>query len=112
MRAQTIFITGAAAGIGCETARLFHARGWQVGVWISMRKASSACSCGTGPCASGGVLDVTDAEAFAQTLHHFAGHHGRLDVLLLDNASIASVGNFGASIRGATPLSLISISRA
>jgi NAD(P)-dependent dehydrogenase (short-subunit alcohol dehydrogenase family) len=33
MRAQTIFITGAAAGIGCETARLFHARGWQIGVY-------------------------------------------------------------------------------
>ena len=93
MRAQTIFITGAVAGIGCETARLFHARGWQVGVYDVDAKGVECLLAELGPCASGGVLDVTDAEAFAQTLHHFAGHHGRLDVLL-NNAGIASVGDF------------------
>ena len=58
------------------------------------RNRESAAELGENPLAlSGDVLDVTDAEAFAQALHHFAGHHGRLDVLL-NNAGILSVGDF------------------
>ncbi|MEM6556459.1 MAG: short-chain dehydrogenase, partial [Pseudomonadota bacterium] len=30
---KSIFITGAASGIGAETARLFHARGWFCGLY-------------------------------------------------------------------------------
>ena len=93
MRAQTIFITGAAAGIGCETARLFHARGWQIGVYDVNARGVERLVAELGPGASGDVLDVTDAEAFAQALHHFAVRHGRLDVLL-NNAGILSVGDF------------------
>ena len=28
---KSIFITGAASGMGLETARLFHAKGWFIG---------------------------------------------------------------------------------
>nr|MBF3178600.1 hypothetical protein [Pseudomonas aeruginosa] len=30
--ANSILITGAASGIGAATARLFHARGWRIGL--------------------------------------------------------------------------------
>src|ERR1700736_4063383 len=59
MRAQTIFITGAAAGIGCETARLFHARGWQIGVYDVNARGVERLVAELGSGASGGVLDVT-----------------------------------------------------
>lgn len=93
MQAQTIFITGAAAGIGLETARLFHARGWQLGVYdvdaVGIRRLQDEL----GERVQGGVLDVTDPQAFAQALQEFHARHGRLDVLF-NNAGILSVGDF------------------
>lgn len=45
---NTILITGAASGIGAATARLFHARGWTVGLLdIDHRPRRSWAGCGT-----------------------------------------------------------------
>ena len=45
MSQQSIFITGAAAGIGAATARLFAAQGWFVGLFdvdeVGLKKNSS-----------------------------------------------------------------------
>lgn len=93
MQLQSIFITGAAAGIGLETARLFHARGWQVGVYDVDARGISRLLDELGERASGGVLDVTNADAFAAALAEFFARHGRLD-LLFNNAGIVAVGDF------------------
>lgn len=92
---KSIFITGAASGMGLETARLFAAGGWFVG----------ACDINTGGLAAletelGGDncvvrrLDVTDRADYAQALLAFAAATGgRLD-LLFNNAGIGKAGFF------------------
>jgi NAD(P)-dependent dehydrogenase (short-subunit alcohol dehydrogenase family) len=91
----TIFITGAAAGIGRATARLFAAHGWFVGLYDINEAGAQELrrQLGEGH-ARAGQLDVTDAAQFARCLEDFwqaAG--GRLD-LLFNNAGIVSVDDF------------------
>jgi NAD(P)-dependent dehydrogenase (short-subunit alcohol dehydrogenase family) len=91
---QAIFITGAASGMGRETAKLFASKGWLVGatdvnldglktlqqelgsenVWISK-------------------LDVTSKADFDATLASFGEKAGRLDVMF-NNAGIGESGWF------------------
>jgi len=79
----TIFITGAASGIGRETARLFARHGWRVGAadLDEMGLASLAGELGPERCQTG-RLDVRDAAAYKARLDAFAAWTGnRLDVL-------------------------------
>ena len=86
-RAQTspraIFITGAASGIGRETAKLFAARGYRVGA-ADLDEAglgSLAAELGAERCQTG-RLDVRDAAAYQERIDAFgAWTGGRLDVL-------------------------------
>lgn len=96
MTSPTVFITGAAAGIGRATASLFAARGYRVGAY-DIDSAGLATLAGeitgSGGDIATGELDVTDTEAWAARLAEFAGPSRRLDILI-NNAGILSAGRF------------------
>lgn len=93
---RTVFITGAAAGIGRATAVLFAERGYRVGAYdvdldglASLREDVVS----RGGAIAIGHLDVTDAEQWSQQLAEFTGSSRRLDVLV-NNAGVLSHGRF------------------
>ena len=92
----TVFISGAAAGIGRATAALFAGRGYRVGAYdidiaglASLREEITA----RGGEVAIGALDVTDADDWAQQLESFTGGARRLDILV-NNAGVLSSGRF------------------
>ncbi|TDJ64719.1 MAG: SDR family oxidoreductase [Proteobacteria bacterium] len=92
---KSIFITGAAGGMGLATARLFADGGWFVGGYdINIQGlAALETEIGAGNCITG-HLDVTDRAAYAETLDKFSDATGaRLD-LLFNNAGIGKAGFF------------------
>ncbi len=95
MNRNTIFITGAASGIGLETARFFAQKGWFVGATDVNEGglATLAGEIGEDRCFTA-VMDVTRPETVQRALDGFAGRTGgRLDVLF-NNAGIARMGPF------------------
>jgi len=92
---KSIFITGAASGIGRATAVLFAEKSWFVGaVDINEERLNTlADELGTDNCFTH-ILDVTDRTAYENVLKEFGGYtSGKLD-LLFNNAGIGSFGNF------------------
>lgn len=96
MDTPTVFISGAAAGIGRATALLFARRGYRVGAYdvdlaglASLREEIT----GAGGEVSIGQLDVTEAADWAQQLEAFTGTSRRLDILI-NNAGVLSSGRF------------------
>ena len=92
----TVFISGAAAGIGRATAMTFARRGYRVGAFdIDLAGLSSLRDevGNRGGDIAIGQLDVTDADDWAQQLRAFAGRAGRLDVLV-NNAGVLASGPF------------------
>jgi len=91
---KSIFITGAASGIGRETARLFARKGWFVGAFDVNGADLNALREELG--ADNGMfapLDVCDRAAFADVVNRFGtATGGKLD-LLFNNAGTA-VGGF------------------
>jgi NAD(P)-dependent dehydrogenase (short-subunit alcohol dehydrogenase family) len=92
---KSIFITGAGAGIGLETARLFASKGWFVGVADRDQKAleNLHAELGGGVC-SMHAMDVTDEKAVADALSAFAECNGGTIDVLHNNAGILKVGPF------------------
>tara|TARA_R110000868_G_scaffold91328_1_gene253359 strand:- start:809 stop:1633 length:825 start_codon:yes stop_codon:yes gene_type:complete len=92
---KSIFITGAASGMGLETARLFHGKGWFVGgydVNATGLKALEA-ELGADNCIVQ-TLDVTDKKAYDAAVAAFgAATGGKMDVLY-NNAGIGAGGFF------------------
>jgi len=90
---RSIFITGAGAGIGLETARLFAARGWRVGA--SDVDAAALATLAREPAPSGLVTTVTDVRdpvAVAAAVDAFAADAGgRLDAVFA-NAGVLFMG--------------------
>jgi NAD(P)-dependent dehydrogenase (short-subunit alcohol dehydrogenase family) len=92
---KSIFVTGAASGIGYQTAVLFAGKGWFVGGYDvnadglkTLEETLGAANCITRK------LDVTDREGYRQALAEFAGAtDGKLDVLY-NNAGIGGGGLF------------------
>ncbi|MDI1366366.1 MAG: SDR family oxidoreductase [bacterium] len=92
---KAIFITGAASGMGRETALLFARQGWFVGAYDvntdGLAALEAEMGSGNGLCST---LDVTDPEAFVAAMTRFGeATGGRLD-LMFNNAGIAVAGLF------------------
>lgn len=92
---KSIFITGAASGMGLETARLFAAGGWFVGGYDLNEAGLTALQAELG--ANNCIvrrLDVAEREAYREALAEFAtATGGRMDVLF-NNAGIGKAGLF------------------
>jgi NAD(P)-dependent dehydrogenase (short-subunit alcohol dehydrogenase family) len=92
----TVFISGAAAGIGRATAVLFAQRGYRVGAYdvdlAGLASLRDEISIRGGDIAIG-QLDVSSAEDWTQQLEAFTGSSRRLDVLV-NNAGVLSHGRF------------------
>lgn len=92
---QSIFITGAASGMGRETAKLFSAKGWFVGGFDVNEAGLASLQQELGPenCIVR-RLDVTDRDDYRAALAEFAAAtDGKLD-LLYNNAGIGRGGPF------------------
>jgi NADP-dependent 3-hydroxy acid dehydrogenase YdfG len=91
---KSIFITGAAKGIGRATALHFAKNGWFVGVFDVDEKGVRELSAEIGAGSSyAGVLDVTDYDAYAKSVASFEHAIGRMDALF-NNAGILRMGFF------------------
>lgn len=94
MEQRTIFITGAASGIGRATAVLFHKKGWFVGCYDVDEGALQALQDELVTDCLTACLDVRDKPAFDAAMADFAEHTGnRLDIMF-NNAGIAVGGYF------------------
>lgn len=96
MAYPTVFITGAAAGIGRATALTFARHGYRVGAYdVDLAGLESLRDeiAGSGGEVAIGHLDVTDATDWADQLATFTGSSRRLDILV-NNAGILSSGHF------------------
>ena len=96
MDSPTVFISGAAAGIGRATALAFARRGYRVGAYdidaaglATLRDEIT----GRGGDVVVGSLDVTDAAEWARQLEAFTAPSRRLDILV-NNAGVLSSGRF------------------
>ncbi len=96
MSRPTVFITGAAAGIGRATALLFAAQGYHVGAYdideVGLTRLSGDIA-DKGGIVHTGVLDVTKDTQWAERLAEFHAATGRLDILV-NNAGILRAGPF------------------
>jgi len=96
MARPTVFITGAAAGIGRAVALRFAAQGYHIGAYdideVGVSRLASEITAAGGR-ATSGVLDVTDAAQWSQRLAEFNAETGRLDILV-NNAGILRSGAF------------------
>jgi NAD(P)-dependent dehydrogenase (short-subunit alcohol dehydrogenase family) len=92
---KSIFVTGAGAGIGLETARLFASKGWFVGAADRDQKALESLQAELGErVCSTHIVDVTDEKAVAGALSEFAELTGGTIDALHNNAGILRVGPF------------------
>lgn len=91
---QAIFVTGAGAGIGRATARLFAARGWNVGLFDVDEAALAAVQAELGAGSTlARRLDVRSAEDCAAAVAGFEERFGRMDVLF-NCAGVLTAGRF------------------
>jgi NADP-dependent 3-hydroxy acid dehydrogenase YdfG len=92
---KTVFITGAAGGIGLATARHFASKGYFVGLYGRNQEALDAAMAGGGfPNACAGLCDVTSRHSIDAALADFATHtEGQLHILV-NNAGVLSGGAF------------------
>jgi NADP-dependent 3-hydroxy acid dehydrogenase YdfG len=94
---KSVFITGAAAGIGRATALTFAKKGYLVGAYdideVGLKSLADEID-QLGTTVVTGHLDVTDADEMAQRVAEFAeAAGGRLDVMI-NNAGILLAGRF------------------
>lgn len=100
MSERSIFITGAGAGIGRATARLFAERGFMVGLYDvdekGLEETARLLPGGSGAAARAvtGVLDVTDEKAFGDALTRFGEKTGGALDVMFNCAGILRMGKF------------------
>jgi NADP-dependent 3-hydroxy acid dehydrogenase YdfG len=78
---QSIFITGAASGIGQATARLFAARGWWVGLADRNAPALDLLAVELGAKVRAFPLDVVDGPRLSAALYAFCESSGALKAI-------------------------------
>ncbi|SPL69243.1 SDR family oxidoreductase [Acinetobacter stercoris] len=89
----SIFISGAAQGIGAAIARLFYQHGYQVGIFDKNAIQAEALANQLGDKALAGFLDVAEYSSWQQALDNFTDWAGELNVLV-NNAGILYSGAF------------------
>jgi len=93
LKQQSIFITGAASGIGRATAAFFHDKGWFVGCYDIDIDALKVLKKELGSSSVIAYLDVRDKKGFDETMASFSElTGGRLDIMF-NNAGMAVGGN-------------------
>lgn len=90
---NNILISGAASGIGAATARLFHARGWRVGL-LDVDEGALAALAGELGGAWHAQVDVVDAATVEAALADFCAQDGGQLRLLFNGAGILRTGAF------------------
>ncbi|MFH5208466.1 SDR family oxidoreductase [Antrihabitans sp. NCIMB 15449] len=96
MSKPTVFITGAAAGIGRATALRFAKEGYLVGLYDvdepGLRKVRDEITTAGGS-AYAGLMNVADPKNWQSALDDFWTAHQRLDILI-NNAGVLTAGPF------------------
>ena len=90
---NSIFISGAAQGIGAAIAKLFYQRGYRVGIYDINQTLAANLAKHLGPRARAGLLDVCDYAQWQSTLAEFAIWAGELNILV-NNAGVLYSGPF------------------
>lgn len=90
---KTIFITGAASGIGKATAARFSQRGWRVGCYDLDTEGARAVAAELGTSCSPGHIDVRNEASWRKAIGDFVGDTSQLDVLF-NCAGILRMGRF------------------
>lgn len=93
---RTAFITGAARGIGAETARRLHARGANVALVGLEPDRLEALAAELGERAAPFEADVTDAAALESAVEGSRSRFGGIDIAIA-NAGISYVGTLASS---------------
>jgi NAD(P)-dependent dehydrogenase (short-subunit alcohol dehydrogenase family) len=90
---KSIFVTGAASGLGREVARYFAQQGWFVGL-ADVDDGGTAHTAALLPAGQSSThhLDVTDRAQWAAALADFVQHTGGSVDVLFNNAGVASGG--------------------
>lgn len=90
---QSIFISGAAQGIGAAIARLFYQQGYKVGIYDINVDQAQILADQLGPHAKAGKLDVSQYDQWQVALDEFVEWAGELNILV-NNAGILYSGDF------------------
>ncbi|NME67031.1 SDR family oxidoreductase [Flammeovirga aprica] len=86
---KTVFITGASSGIGKETAKLFHSKGWNVIATMRTPEKEEELTQLEGVKVE--KLDVLDLSSIENAIQEGINHFGKIDVLL-NNAGYGAYG--------------------
>ncbi|MDM1245838.1 SDR family oxidoreductase [Acinetobacter sichuanensis] len=90
---RSIFISGAAQGIGAAIARTFYQQGYKVGIYDINEASAQHLAAQLGNHAKAGKLDVSDYAQWQNALEEFSAWAGQLNVLV-NNAGILYSGAF------------------
>lgn len=97
---KSIFITGAAAGIGQATARLFARKGWQVGLYDVDIAGLEALQQELGDCSWWQRLDVLNDSEVQAAIEQFAAKTGGQMDVLFNCAGLLTTGAFMENAAG------------